>query len=126
MAQERPGKGIEGHYNYYGVPAYILRQRNNTYTCGFYDPAEGVFKASGSIQNILWDGVKIPLSEAKQLIAKYAATFPKKKNNGKTPDWIMTQDEASQFLQQAGETRTEGQQMLDDLLIGRKKQKRSK
>ena len=40
--------GIEGHYNYYGIPAYILKQKNGAYASGFFDANEAVFKAGGS------------------------------------------------------------------------------
>lgn len=124
MAHDRQARGIEGHYNYYGVPAYILKQRNNTYTCGFYDPAEGVFKASGSIQKILWDGVRISVSEAKRLIQKYASAFPNKRPGDRPPDWVMTQEEAVRFLKQSGEI-SEGADALKNLFVKGKQQKRS-
>ena len=108
-AKKEP-RSIEGHYNYYGIPAYILKQKNGAYASGFYDCAEGVFKAGGSAKKILWDGMKIGPTEAKRLIEKYSRTniaIPEDEN-GETPDWILLPEEASFFLAQSDKIRSEG------------------
>ena len=48
-------RSIEGYYNYYGIPAYVLKQKNGSFASGYYDWIEGVFKAGGSVKKILWD-----------------------------------------------------------------------
>ena len=103
-------RSIEGYYNYYGVPAYILRQKNGSYASGYYDWVEGVFKAGGIVKKILWDGVKISFADAKRLIARYsrAHSAPVEPVNGDTPDWILPPDEATLFLAQSDQIRSEG------------------
>ena len=102
-------RNIEGYYNYYGVPAYILRQRNGSYASGYYDWIEGVFKAGGMVRKILWDGVKINFAEAKRLISRYsrAHSVEDPETVGATPDWILPPDEASLFLAQSDQIRSE-------------------
>ena len=102
-------RSIEGYYNYYGVPAYVLRQKNGSYASGYYDWVEGVFKAGGIVKKILWDGVKISFADAKRLIARYsrAHNAPIEPVGG-TPDWILPPDEAMQFLTQSDQIRSEG------------------
>jgi hypothetical protein len=103
-------RNIEGHYNYYGIPAYILKQKNGAYASGLYDCAEGVFKAGGSAKKILWDGLKIGPAEAKRLIEKYSRThiaIPDD-GSGEMPDWILLPEEASFFIAQSDKIRTEG------------------
>ena len=102
-------RSIEGYYNYYGVPAYILRQRNGSYASGYYDWVEGVFKAGGFVKKILWDGVKINFGEAKRLISRYARAHSAEIDPmGETPDWILPPEEASLFLAQSDQIRSEG------------------
>ena len=104
---------IEGYYNYYGVPAYILKQKNGSYASGYYDWVEGVFKAGGSVKKILWDGIKISFAEAKRLISKYSRMHSSDETDGSsTPDWILLPEEASLFLAQSDEIRTEGHEFL--------------
>lgn len=98
---------IEGHYNYYGFPAYVLKQKNGHYASGFYEPSEGLFKAGGSVKKILWDGVKLPLKDAKKLIDGYSKKFSDKNDDGPVPDWILLPEEASLFLAQADQIRSE-------------------
>ena len=45
-------RSIEGHYNFYGYPAYILKQKDGVYASGFFDPEDKVFKAGGSVKKI--------------------------------------------------------------------------
>jgi len=102
-------RSIEGHYNYYGIPAYILKQKNGAYASGLYDCAEGVFKAGGSAKKILWDGMKIGPTEAKRLIEHYSKTnIPVMDDDGETPDWILLPEEASFFIAQSDKIRSEG------------------
>ena len=99
-------RSIEGYYNYYGVPAYILKQKNGSYASGYYDWVEGVFKAGGSVKRILWDGVKVSFAEAKRLISKYSRAHSEEMEAvGGTPDWILLPEEASLFLEQSDEIR---------------------
>ena len=102
-------RSIEGYYNYYGFPAYILRQKNGSYASGYYDWVEGVFKAGGSVKKILWDGVKVSFAEAKRLIASYSRAHSAEMDlvDG-TPDWILLPEEASLFLAQSDQIRSEG------------------
>jgi hypothetical protein len=103
-------RNIEGHYNYYGMPAYILKQKNGAYASGLYDCAEGVFKAGGSAKKILWDGIKIGPTEAKRLIERYSKTnIPMTLDeSGEMPDWILLPEEASFFMAQSDKIRSEG------------------
>ena len=102
-------RSIEGYYNYYGVPAYILKQKNGSYASGYYDWVEGVFKAGGSVKKILWDGVKVSFAEAKRLISKYSRAHTEEMEAvGGTPDWILLPEEASSFLAQSDEIRSDG------------------
>ena len=102
-------RSIEGYYNYYGVPAYILRQKNGSYASGYYDWVEGVFKAGGMVRKILWDGVKINFAEAKRLISRYSSAHSEEMETvGDTPDWILLPEEASLFLAQSDQIRSEG------------------
>ena len=99
---------IEGYYNYYGVPAYILKQKNGTYASGYYDWVEGVFKAGGSVKKILWDGVKVSFAEAKRLIARYSRAHSAEMDPTEgIPDWILLPEEASLFLAQSDQIRSE-------------------
>lgn len=110
---KRNPRSIEGYYNYYGVPAYILKQKNGSYASGYYDWVEGVFKAGGAVKRILWDGIKISFAEAKRLIAKYSRMHSvEDPGEGGTPDWILLPDEASNFLEQSDEIRTAGHDLL--------------
>ncbi len=101
-------KSLEGYYNYYGVPAYVLKQKNGSYASGYYDWVEGVFKAGGSVKKILWDGVKISFAEAKRLISRYSREHSSEMDvvTG-TPDWILLPEDASLFLAQSDEIRSE-------------------
>ncbi len=111
--QKKNLRSIEGYYNYYGVPAYILKQKNGSYASGYYDWVEGVFKAGGAVKKILWDGIKISFAEAKRLIAKYSRMHSVEDgHDGNTPDWILLPDEASTFLEQSDEIRTAGHDWL--------------
>ena len=105
-------RSIEGYYNYYGVPAYVLRQKNGSYASGYYDWVEGVFKAGGIVKKILWDGVKINFGDAKRLIARYsrAHSAPAEPMHG-NPDWILPPEEASLFLAQSDQIRSEGTEL---------------
>ena len=106
-------RSIEGYYNYYGVPAYILKQKNGSYASGYYDWVEGVFKAGGSVKKILWDGIKVSFAEAKRLISKYSRMHASEEaEGGDTPDWILLPEEASLFLAQSDEIRSEGTDVL--------------
>ena len=105
-------RSIEGYYNYYGIPAYILKQKNGSFASGYYDWVEGVFKAGGSVKKILWDGMKISFAEAKRLISKYSRMhavedFPVEN----TPDWILLPEDASNFLEQSDEIRSKDQEL---------------
>ena len=115
-------RSIEGYYNYYGIPAYILRQKNGSYASGYYDWVEGVFKAGGSVKKILWDGIKISFAEAKRLISRYSRIHASEMESvaSSTPDWIMLPDEVSLFLAQSDEICSEG----NDLLRKQQKKKR--
>lgn len=98
---------IEGYYSYYGVPAYILKQKNGSYASGYYDWVEGVFKAGGSVKKILWDGIKISFAEAKRLISKYSRMNTIEDiDAADTPDWILLPEDASHFLAQSNEIRS--------------------
>ncbi len=113
-------RSIEGYYNYYGVPSYILKQKNGSYASGYYDWVEGVFKAGGSVKRILWDGIKVSFAEAKRLISKYSRMHSFDEPEGaNTPDWILLPDEASLFLEQSDEIRSE-----QDLLKRQQKKRR--
>jgi hypothetical protein len=96
-------RSLEGHYDYYGIPAYILKQRNGAYASGFFDPVEGIFKAGGSAKRILWDGIRLTDKEAKKLIREYSRSLPIFEEDGQTPEWILLPDEASMFLAQSDE-----------------------
>lgn len=110
MSENRKNpRSIEGYYNYYGVPAYILKQKNGSYASGYYDWVEGVFKAGGAVKKILWDGMKISFAEAKRLISKYSRLHAAEEpGDNSTPDWILLPEEASLFLEQSDEIRSEG------------------
>ncbi len=102
---------IEGYYNYYGIPAYILRQKNGSFASGYYDWVEGVFKAGGSVKKILWDGIKVSFAEAKRLISRYSREHANEMDaTGVTPDWILLPEEAIHFLEQSHEIRTDRQE----------------
>ena len=106
-------RSIEGYYNYYGIPAYVLKQKNGSFASGYYDWIEGVFKAGGSVKKILWDGMKISFAEAKRLISKYSRTHATDDFNPEgTPDWILLPEEASMFLEQSDEIRTAGHDVV--------------
>ena len=96
-------RSLEGHYDYYGTPAYILKQRNGAYASGFFDPVEGIFKAGGSAKKILWDGIRMSDKDAKKLIREYSRSLPFFEEDGQTPEWILLPDEASMFLAQSEE-----------------------
>ncbi len=111
--QKKNLRSIEGYYSYYGVPAYILKQKNGSYASGYYDWIEGVFKAGGSVKKILWDGIKISFAEAKRLIAKYSRLNATEMDGRfSTPDWILLPDEASSFLEQSDQIRSSAQDEL--------------
>ena len=113
-------RSIEGYYNYYGVPAYILKQKNGSYASGYYDWVEGVFKAGGAVKKILWDGIKISFADAKRLISKYSRMHSlEEPDGGNAPDWILLPEEASHFLEQSDEIRSE-----QDLLKRQQKKRR--
>ena len=113
-------RSIEGYYSYYGVPAYILKQKNGSYASGYYDWVEGVFKAGGSVKRILWDGIKISFAEAKRLISKYSRLHSIEESEiSNTPDWILLPEDASTFLEQSDEIRSE-----QDLLKKQNKKRR--
>ena len=106
-------RSIEGYYNYYGVPAYILRQKNGSFASGYYDWVEGVFKAGGSVKRILWDGMKISFAEAKRLIGRYSRAHAEEMDLGPSqPDWVLLPDEAASFLKQSDEIRIAGQELI--------------
>ncbi len=110
MSESRKSfRGLEGYYNYYGIPAYVLKQKNGSYASGYYDWVEGVFKAGGSVKKILWDGFKISFAEAKRLISRYSKEHSAEMDvvSG-TPDWILPPEDASSFLAQSAEIRSEG------------------
>jgi|GEM_PF-2106520 len=115
-------KDIEGHYDYYGVPAYILKQKNGAYASGFYDPIENVFKAGGSVKKILWDGIKVSLIQAKRLIRRYSRNAFNVQELD-TPDWILLPEEATTFLEQCDRIRDEGAELLRKLRKAEKKTK---
>src|SRR5690349_23709699 len=101
-------RSIEGHYNFYGYPAYILKQKNGAYASGFFDPEDKVFKAGGSVKKILWDGVKIGLDEAKKLMDRHSKKHSRLSDSDlDTPDWILLPEDASLFLSQSHESRDE-------------------
>ena len=109
MAQKKQNQpSIEGHYDFYGVPAYLLKQKRGTYVSGFYDPIEKVFKAGGTAKKILWDGVKISNAEAKRLMRKYARQYLRGgENGGELPGWLLLPEEASFFMAQLDKLRSE-------------------
>lgn len=117
MAQKRSNPlGIEGHYNYYGVPAYILKQKKGTYVSGFYDPIEKVFKAGGSAKKILWDGMKITNAEAKRLMKKYSRKYLQRGEDGsELPGWLLLPEEASFFKAQLDKIRSESGEQFKKL-----------
>ncbi len=96
-------RAIEGHYNYYGVPAYILKQRNGAYASGFFDPIDGIFKAAGSAKKILWDGIRLNEKDAKKLIREYSRVIPFFEEDGQTPEWILLPEDVTMFLAQSEE-----------------------
>lgn len=111
---KKNARTIEGYYNYYGIPSYILKQKNGSYASGYYDWVEGVFKAGGSAKKILWDGIKISFAEAKRLIARYSRMNASEMEAiaASRPDWILLPDEALSFLEQSDEIRTAGQELV--------------
>ncbi len=112
-------RSIEGYYNYYGIPAYILKQKNGSFASGYYDWIEGVFKSGGSVKKILWDGMKISFAEAKRLISKYSRTHATEDFVAENaPDWILLPEDASHFLEQSDEIRS------TDPSLQRKQQKK--
>lgn len=106
---------LEGYYNYYGTPAYLLRQKNGAYASGVFDPNEGVFKAGGSAKKILWDGVKITMADAKRLIGRFSKRALVRELRADESDWILLPEEASFFLAQSEKNRTEGFDLLSKL-----------
>ena len=96
-------RSLEGHYNYYGIPAYILKQRNGAYASGFFDPIDGIFKAGGSAKKILWDGIRVGEKEARKLMRDYSRAIPYFEEDGQAPEWILLPEEASTFLKQSDE-----------------------
>lgn len=113
MSESRKNfRNLEGYYNYYGVPAYVLKQKNGSYASGYYDWVEGVFKAGGSVKKILWDGVKISFAEAKRLISRYSHEHSTEMDvvTG-TPDWILLPEDASSFIAQSDEIRSGGPEL---------------
>ena len=129
MSDDKRGStSIEGHYNYYGVPAYIMKQSNNSYTSGFFDPVEGVFKAGGSVKKVLWDGIKISLTDAKKLIDEYSKNHPsnKKKEIVKAPEWVLSPKEANRFLAQTEYIHAQNSEFLKKLTSDKKDGKKEK
>ena len=117
-------RSIEGHYNFYGYPAYILKQKNGAYASGFFDPEDKVFKAGGSVKRILWDGVKVGLDEAKRLMDRHAENHSKLTDSDlDTPDWILLPEDATKFLIQSDESRTEAASLIRRSGVNRKKGK---
>ena len=110
---------LEGYYDFYGIPAYILKQRNGAYASGFFDPIEGIFKAGGSAKKILWDGVRMTEREAKKFIREYSRSMPIFEEEGQTPEWILLPDEANHFLAQSDEIQ-DGMKPGSDDLQGKK------
>ena len=108
-------RSLEGYYDYYGTPAYILKQRNGAYASGFYDAIDGIFKAGGSAKKILWDGVRLSEREARKFIQDYSLMIPVFENDGKTPEWILLPDEAAFFLKQSDEDHDESKPGNEDL-----------
>ncbi len=106
---------LEGYYNFYGTPAYLLRQKNGAYASGVFDPNEGVFKAGGSAKKILWDGVKITMADAKRLIGRFSKHAIVRELRADESDWILLPEEASLFLAQSEKNRNEGFEMLNKL-----------
>ncbi len=100
-------RSLEGYYDFYGIPAYILKQRNGAYASGFFDPIDGIFKAGGSAKKILWDGVRMTEKQAKKFIREYSRSIPLFEEDGMTPEWILLPDEATLFLAQSEEIREE-------------------
>ena len=99
---------------------YILKQKNGSFASGYYDWIEGVFKAGGSVKRILWDGIKISFAEAKRLISKYSRLHSIEESEiSNTPDWILLPEDASTFLEQSDEIRSE-----QDLLKKQNKKRR--
>ncbi len=117
MAQKRSNQpSIEGHYNYYGVPAYILKQKKGTFVSGFYDPIEKVFKAGGSAKKILWDGIKITNADAKRLMRKYSRKYLQGGEDGsELPGWLLLPEEASFFMAQLDKLRAESAEQFKKL-----------
>ena len=111
-------RSIEGHYDYYGIPAYILKQKNGVFASGFYDPSEKAFKAGGSVKRILWDGVKVTLTDAKKLIQDYSRRVPGGHEESGTPEWVLLPEEASTFLEQSDRIHSEGGELLKRLAYG--------
>ncbi|MCG3177184.1 MAG: hypothetical protein MOGMAGMI_02152 [Candidatus Omnitrophica bacterium] len=120
--RQTPMRSIEGHYNYYGIPAYILKQKNGAYASGYFDPVEKVFKAAGSVKKILWDGIKISTAESKRLMVRYArqvqeeAAWQPQEEEEQTPDWVLLPEEASVFIKQADEMHEEAIELMKKLL----------
>ena len=115
-----PVRSIEGHYNYYGIPAYILKQKNGAYASGFFDPVEKVFKAAGSVKKILWDGIKISTAESKRLMVRYARQVQDEaiwqaQEEEETPDWVLLPEDASVFIKQADEIHDQADELMKKL-----------
>ena len=100
-------RSLEGYYDYYGIPAYILKQKNGAYASGFFDPIDGIFKAGGAAKKILWDGVKMSEKEAKKFIREYSRSVPLFEEDEMTPEWILLPEEATTFLAQSDEIRNQ-------------------
>ena len=105
---------LEGHYDYYGIPAYIIKQRNGAYASGFYDPIDGIFKAGGVAKKILWDGIRLNPKEAKKLIREYSREIHFFDEDGQAPEWILLPEEASMFLAQSDEIHDQTQPGNED------------
>lgn len=108
-------RSIEGHYNYYGIPAYILKQHNGAYASGFFDPIDGIFKAAGSAKKILWDGIRLNEKEAKKLIREYSRAVPFFEEDGQTPEWILRPEDAIMFLTQSEEIQDQSKPGQEDI-----------
>lgn len=118
-------RSIEGHYNFYGYPAYILKQKNGAYASGFFDPEDKVFKAGGSVKKILWDGVKVGLEEAKRLMNKHSKCRSRlSEEDLDTPDWILLPEDATSFLTQSDESRSEAASLIKKSGFRKKRGKR--
>lgn len=121
VSRQTPARAIEGHYDYYGIPAYILKQKNGAYASGLFDPIDKVFKAAGSVKKILWDGIKISAAESKRLMVRYAsqvqdeAIWQAQREEETAPDWVLLPEDASVFIKQADEIHDQADELMKKL-----------